>query len=78
MMDDRRKDARRWWEILVPLLVLVFGLSAPPKPLDHGIYALFGVLICALAAWLAVVIVRRCRFFEFLERFFREHDSTAR
>jgi Kef-type K+ transport system membrane component KefB len=68
MMDDRRKDARRWWEILVPLFVLVVGLSAPPKPLDHGIYALFGVLICAVAAWLAVVLVRRCRVVEFLKK----------
>lgn len=68
----------RWWEILVPLLVIAAGVSAPPKPLDHGIYALFGVLICAVAAWFAAVLVRRCGFVDFLERFFREHDSTAR
>jgi len=71
MLCRRRKSRARWWELLVPVLIVVIGLAAPPRPLDHGIYALAGVLICAAAAWFALVLWRRCGFVEFLERFFQ-------
>ncbi len=55
----------RWWEFVVPALIVVIGLAMPSKPLGHSIYALAGVLICAGAAWFALVLARRLvRFIE--------------
>lgn len=58
----------RWWEILVPLFVLVVGLNAMPTPRDNSLYAFLGVLISTLAAWFAVVLLRRCGLFAFLKK----------
>lgn len=67
----------RWWEILVPLFVLVVGLNALPTPLDRGVYAFVGVLLSALGAWFSVVLVRRCKFLEFCKRLRSQAHSAS-
>ncbi|HWD22868.1 MAG TPA: hypothetical protein VG591_07050 [Burkholderiales bacterium] len=70
MLDGgRSRFQARWWEILVPLFVLVVGVTALPKPLDRAAYALLGVLLCAAAAYLALVLGRRSGVLEFFDRF---------
>lgn len=66
--NSRPRFQARWWEILVPVFVLVVGVTALSKPLDHAIYALLGVLICALAAWFSIVLARRCGLFNIFDR----------
>ncbi len=70
MQDDGgRKFQAHWWEILVPLFVLLVGITALSRtPLDHAGYALLGVLICALAAWFSIVLARRCGLFNIFDR----------
>jgi hypothetical protein len=63
-----RRFQARWWEILAPLFVLVVGVTALSKPLDHAVYALLGVVICALAAWFSVILVRRSGLLQIFER----------
>lgn len=52
-----QKRPFRWWEALVPLLMLALGL-APPAPLGHPQFALAGVLLSAAAAWMALAAWR--------------------
>jgi len=58
----------RWWEILVPIVIAVAGLAALQNPLGHVIYAAAGVLLCAVAAYVALVLGRRSGLLEFFDR----------
>jgi hypothetical protein len=59
----------RWWDILVPIVILVVGLAALENPLGHAGYAAAGVLLCAAAAYVALLLGRRSGVLEFFDRF---------
>lgn len=65
---DRRKSHARWWEILVPVFVLVVGVTAVSRtPLDHAGYALLGVFFVAVISWFSIILLRRCGFLRIFE-----------
>ncbi len=69
MQGDRRRFQARWWEILIPVFVLLVGVTALSRsPLDHAGYALLGVLFVALIAWFSIILLRRCGFLQIFER----------
>jgi hypothetical protein len=59
----------RWWDILVPIGIVVVGLAALENPLGHAGYAAAGVLLCAAAAYAALLLGRRSGVVEFFDRF---------
>jgi hypothetical protein len=59
----------RWWDILVPIVVVVVGLAAPENPRGHSGYAVAGVLLCAAAAYAALLLGRRSGVVEFFDRY---------
>ncbi len=62
-----RSSRSAWWENAVPLGILAAGMMVQ-APLDERSYAIVGVAICAFAARVALVMVRRTSAELFSER----------
>lgn len=56
-----------WWENAIPLGILAAGMMVQ-APLEQRSYAIVGVVICAIAARVALVMVRRTSAELFRER----------
>jgi hypothetical protein len=59
----------RWWDVLVPIVIMVVGLAALENPLGHAGYAAAGVLLCAAVGYVALLLGRRSGVVEFFDRF---------
>lgn len=58
-----------WLELVVPVLIVVVGFAALRDPLGRSGFAAAGVLLCAAAAYVALLLARRSGLLEFFDRF---------